>query len=307
MTEQAARTALAGRIHAVLNTGSGSVNAASPAKMTQIFTDAGLPHAEIVVAAPKDIEAVLAKAMQEADVVVVLGGDGTIRTAAHGCGACGKLLVPLPGGTMNMLPHALYGAKTWPKVLAQVLARPRVQVVSGGRIGKESFYCAAILGSPSLWADAREAVRHGHLIEAVKRSAVALEHSGEPLAYDFGNGETGEAQALAVICPLVSRAMVADAPSLEVAALEPATASGVFSLAYHAVFDDWRRDPSVSLARVKAIEVSAEGRLPAILDGEKVRLGRSARVVFRPMAFRALVPQRRGAGALAGPRTSRAG
>jgi len=302
MSEQAARTALAGRIRAVLNTGSGSVNAAAPGRMTQIFADAGLPHAEVVVASPQEIEAALDAAMNEADVVVVLGGDGTIRTAAHGCGACGKLLVPLPGGTMNMLPRALYGAKTWPKVLAQALARPRVQVVSGGRIGKESFYCAAILGAPSLWADAREAVRHGHLIEAVKRSAVALEHSGEPLTYDLGQGSPVQAQALAVICPLVSRALPSDAPALEVAALEPATASGVFSLAYHAVFDDWRRDPSVSLARVKRIDVRADGRLPAILDGEKIRVGREARVLFQPMAFRALVPQRRGEGALAGAR-----
>lgn len=299
MSEQAAKTALAGRIRAVLNTGSGSVNAASPARMAQIFADAGQGHAEIVVASPADIETTLAAAMNEADVVIVLGGDGTIRTAAHGCGQCGKLLVPLPGGTMNMLPRALYGAKTWPKVLAQVLAKPRVQVVSGGRIGKESFYCAAILGAPSLWADAREAVRHGHLIEAVKRSAVALEHSGEPLTYDLGDGAPAQAEALAIICPLVSRALGDDAPALEVAALEPATASGVFSLAYHAVFDDWRHDPAVSLARVKRVDVSAEGRLPAILDGEKIRLGREARVMFRPMAFRALVPQRRGVGALA--------
>jgi diacylglycerol kinase family enzyme len=293
MSEQAARTALEGRIRAVLNTGSGSVNAAAPARMAQIFAEAGLEQVEMVVAGPQDIESALASAMEEADVVVVLGGDGTIRTAAHGCGSCGKLLVPLPGGTMNMLPRALYGVRTWPKVLSAVLARPRVQVVSGGKIGKESFYCAAILGAPSLWADAREAVRHGHLIEAVKRSAVALEHSGEPLTYDFGDGAEGHAEALAVICPLVSRALGDNAPALEVAALEPATATGVFSLAYHAVFDDWRRDPSVSLARVKRIDVSAEGRLPAILDGEKVRLGRAARVMFQPMAFRALVPQKR--------------
>jgi diacylglycerol kinase family enzyme len=290
MSEQAARSALAGSITAVLNTGSGSVDAAAPGRMAAIFGEAGLPHAKLMVVGPADIESALAEAMGSSDVVVVLGGDGTIRTAANGCGECGKLLIPLPGGTMNMLPKALYGARTWPKVLAAVLAKPRVQVVSGGRIGAESFYCAAILGAPSLWADAREAVRHGHLIEAVKRSAVAIEHSGEPLSFTLGDGSLGQAQALAVICPLVSRALGNDAPALEVAALEPATAAGVFSLAYHAVFDDWRRDPSVTLSRVKRLEVKGGGKVPAILDGEKIRLGRVARVAFRPMAFRALVP-----------------
>jgi hypothetical protein len=46
----------------------------------------------------------------------------------------------------------------------------------------------------------------------------------------------------------------------------------------------------VTVARVRRIEVSAAGRVPAILDGEKVRVGRKGVVTFRPRAFRALVP-----------------
>ena len=43
------------------------------------------------------------------DLLVVLGGDGTAGAAADLAGPYGPLLAPLPGGTMNMLPHALYG------------------------------------------------------------------------------------------------------------------------------------------------------------------------------------------------------
>ena len=285
-----ARTALAGPVTAVLNTASGSVEPGAAARMKAIFKDAGLDHARIVEAGADDIEAAVAEAVASAGVIVVLGGDGTIRTAAGSCGRCRKLIIPLPGGTMNMLPHALYGAHPWAQVLADTLAAPMVRTVSGGRIGDQTFYCAAILGAPSLWADAREAVRHGHLIEAVKRSAVAIEHSGEPLQYRLGEGPEGQAQAVAVICPLVSSALSSDAPALEAAALDPEAATGLFSLAYHAVFDDWRNDPSVSLARVRQVDLRAPGRIPAILDGEKAHLGRRGRVTFLPRAFRALVP-----------------
>ena len=46
---------------------------------------------------------------QKLEVLIVLGGDGTIRTAAEACSEEGPYLIPLPGGTMNMLPRALYG------------------------------------------------------------------------------------------------------------------------------------------------------------------------------------------------------
>ena len=285
-----ARAALAGRLIAVLNTGSGSCDDASAGRIAEIFTEAGLAHAEVVSVEPSGIEAALKKAAGEADVVAILGGDGTIRTAAALCGAAGKPLIPLPGGTMNMLPHALYGPRAWPEALADTLADPRVRDISGGRIGDEAFFCAAILGAPSLWADAREALRRFDVVEAVKRSITAIRRSGDPLTYRMDSQPDGSAQAVAVICPLVSKAMDASEPSLEVAAVDPVAAAEIFRLAFHAVFDDWRLDPSVSLAKVKQVEVRGHGRVPAILDGERVRMGRVVTVDFTPLAFRALVP-----------------
>lgn len=290
MVDKAARATLGKRITAVLNTASGSVDNGAQERMKRLFAAAGLEHAQIVTAGAEEIDAALKAAAADAEVVVVLGGDGTIRTAAMECGRTRRLLIPLAGGTMNMMPHALYGPLPWHDALARTLADPRIQTVSGGRVGRECFYCAAILGAPSLWADAREAVRHGRLAEAVKRSAVAIEHSGEPLFYRLDGGQNCAAEAVAVICPLVSRALRDDAPGLEAAALEPSTAAGLFSLAFHAAFDDWRNDPSVSLARIRRVDVRGAGPVPAILDGEKAHLGRSARVEFRPRAFRALVP-----------------
>ena len=291
-TPAAPEALLKQRLIAVLNTGSGGCDASAAERMGQIFSTAGLPHAEVVSVPPEQIEAALKSAANLAQVVVVLGGDGTIRSAAAECAGNGKLLIPLPGGTMNMLPHALYGSRAWPDALAETLSDPMVRNVSGGRAGSEPFFCAAVLGAPSLWADARESLRRLDLVEATKRAMTAIRrHSDEPLEYRLGDGPTGKAEAIAVICPLVSRAMDSDEPSLEAAAIEPVVASALFRLAFHAIFDDWRNDSAISLAKVTRVEVKGHGRVPVILDGESVRMGRTVRVDFVPLAFRALTPR----------------
>lgn len=286
-----AEASLKGRLVAVINTGSGADDTEAPADMQKILAAAGHAHAEVTAVAPHDIEAALTKAASEAEVVVVLGGDGTIRTAAACAGGQDKLLIPLPGGTMNMLPKALYGERPWRQALTDTLAAPRIRDVSGGRAGTENFYCAAILGAPSLWADAREALRGGDPIEAVKRGVTAIRRSAsDRLSYTFADAPPETAEAVAVICPLISRAMADDERCLEVAALAPVVASAIFRMAFHAAFDDWRNDPSVSLAKVRHLEVRGHGRTPLIVDGERVQMGRVVRVDFVPVAFRALVP-----------------
>src|SRR5437764_12494474 len=86
---------------------------------------------------------------QELEVLIVLGGDGTIRTAAEACAEKGSYLIPLPGGTMNMLPRALYGNVSWEEALKNTLAAPSLKVLSGGRIAGKQFLIAAIVGAPA--------------------------------------------------------------------------------------------------------------------------------------------------------------
>jgi len=284
-----AKDALVGRIIAVLNTGSGSCDAHSEEQATAIFREAGL-DAEVISVGPGELGDALADAVGRADILVVLGGDGTIATAANLCGHRRPLLIPLPGGTMNMLPKALYGSADWRAALKATLAEPAVRKVSGGEAQGRRFYCAAILGAPSLWADAREAVRDGHLVEAVKRAVTAARRSlSDAIEYEFGE-VTGSADAVAVICPLISQDMSADDEALEAVALDPATAAGLFGLAFHAAFDGWRNDSSVTRAKVDSVSVHAHGEIPVILDGELIQIEREVKITFLPTAFRALVP-----------------
>ena len=155
----------------------------------------------------------------------------------------------------------------------------------------EYFYCAAILGSPALWAPAREAIRTGKIRLAWQygRRALKRAFSGR-LRYSLDGAERRRSEALVLISPMISRAM--DEPNgLEAAAMDPVDAAEAFRLAANAVFNDWRQDPSVSTKPARRIEVHARSRIPAVIDGEPMLLKPDAVVRFTPKAFKALVPR----------------
>ena len=224
------------------------------------------------------------------DVLFVLAGDGTARSVAARAGAKGPLIAPLPGGTMNMLPKALYGTADWKLALRLALEDGAPQVVSGGEVEGEAFYCAAILGAPALWAPAREAMRTGKLKLAwlYGRRALKRAFSGH-IRFSLDGGARRRAEALVLISPMISKVM--DEPvGLEAAAMTPSDAAQAFALAARAVFDDWRHDPNVMTQPARRITVSARSKIPAVIDGEPMLLGRNATVVFLPQAFMALAP-----------------
>ncbi|MDY6922839.1 MAG: diacylglycerol kinase family protein [Pseudomonadota bacterium] len=228
------------------------------------------------------------------DVLFVLAGDGTAGTIASRSGPDGPLVAPLPGGTMNMLPKALYGTADWKAALKVALEEGAPQSVAGGEItdGRttQAFYCAAIFGSPALWAPAREAVRHGKLglAWAYGRRALKRAFSGQ-MRFSLDGGMPRRAEALVLISPMISRAMD-EASGLEAAVMNPSDAGQVFRLAAHAMLDDWRQDPAVTTRATKLIAMRARSRIPAVVDGEPMLLRHEAKVRFIRQAFTALAP-----------------
>lgn len=280
------------RVAAVVNPAAGSAGPEAAAEVERILAEHGTPG---VVTTPGEegLEACLKAALDtRPDLLVVVAGDGTARAAAELAGPKGPLVAPLPGGTMNMLPHALYGARDWKTALADSLSDGVEKAVSGGEIEGHAFYVAAILGSPALWAEAREAAREGDLRRAFIRARRALRRafSGR-LRFSLGGRPRGKAEALALMCPLVSSAMDDDDGFLEVAAIDPAGALDIFRLGFHAALGDWRADQTVMVTRVRAGRAWASGAIPAVLDGEPTQLGPVVDFRFKPVAFRALVPR----------------
>ena len=121
------------------------------------------------------------------------------------------------------------------------------------------------------------------------RRALNRAFSGH-IRFSLDGGARRRAEALVLISPLISKAMV-KCDGLEAAAMNPSDAAQAFRLAAHALFDDWRHDSNVTTRPARWIGVAARSKIPAVIDGEPMLLGREAAVTFQPRAFRALAPR----------------
>lgn len=279
------------RIGALLNTSSGSCDLQAEEDMAAILGAAGLSPVRLWCGAGSEVDqAVVEAKAHELDLLIVLGGDGTIRAAAESCDEAGPLLMPLPGGTMNMLPKALYGDRNWREALKATLAEPTVQPVHGADANGHRFFIAAILGGPTQMAEAREAMRERDLAGAVEKGVAALRNAlDNDLHFKFGN-HTGVAESVAVLCPLTSRRLSDDEEVLEAAAFKVEGAGDALRLAWNATFRDWRADPTVERAKVRRADITSADPIPALLDGESFELGRDVHIELAPEAFLALRP-----------------
>jgi len=282
------------KVGVIINTSSGSYDSESEQKMLSILTGAGVVNPKVWCGEAKEMERFFAEAAgQKLEVLIVLGGDGTIRTAAEACAEKGSYLIPLAGGTMNMLPRALYGNVPWEEALKKTLTAPSTKVLSGGRVANKRFFIAAIVGAPALWTQPRESMREGNIADAIKKGSVAFRRMFEvKVQYLISGGAKGESEGVALICPLISEEMSDSEQALEAAIIDVESAAEVMGLATTAAFGKWRDDRNILLTKTKRVNVQSSKEIPATLDGEKVNLGRSAEIDFVSKALTVLVPAR---------------
>ncbi|HEY2179140.1 MAG TPA: diacylglycerol kinase family protein [Caulobacteraceae bacterium] len=279
------------RVEVVINPASGGVGPDAVPAVEAILAGLGL-EARVSAPEPESIEPAIRAAIAAApELLVTLAGDGTARLAAELCGPKGPLVAPLPGGTMNMLPRALYGRRSWQVALTDTLSVGVERMVSGGEVGAHRFYCAAILGSPALWGRAREAVRAGQLARAWRAARLAFSRAFlSRLRFQLDDRPPSRAVALSLICPMISRALDEER-ALEAAVVNVHDALEAFRLGFANMLGDWRADPAVSVQTTRRARVWARQSIPALLDGELHSLGRAAEIRFLPHAFRALAPE----------------
>jgi diacylglycerol kinase family enzyme len=280
------------KVGVIINTSSGSCDLESEQKMLSILTGAGVVEPRTWCGEGEKMDQFFTEAAgQKLEVLIVLGGDGTIRTAAEACAEKGSYLIPLPGGTMNMLPRALYGNVSWEEALKNTLAAPSLKVLSGGRIAGKQFLIAAIVGAPALLVEPRESMRQGNVVDAIEKGSVAFRKMFETkIQYHISGEMKGEAEAVALICPLISEQMSDSEQALEAAVIDVESATEVVRLATTAAFGKWRNDRNILLTKTKRVDVQSSEDIPATLDGERVNLGRSAEIDFVSRALTVLVP-----------------
>ena len=192
---------------------------------------------------------------------------------------------------MNMLPRALYGEVSWEDALKKTLAHPVTKVLSGGRIENNQFFVAAVVGAPALWAETRESIREGDIIDAIEKGAVAFQEMFDTkIQYFISSESKGEAEVVAVICPLVSEQMSDSEQALEAAVINLENAAELIGLVTAAAVGSWRDSQNIALSRTKRVAVQSNKDIPIFLDGERVKIGNKAEISFMPKAVSVIVP-----------------
>jgi diacylglycerol kinase family enzyme len=275
------------RIVAILNRGGGSYKASSEAELTSIVGDAG--SLEVKSVQSSALAGALKEAAADADLVIVLGGDGTMALAASILGPNGPPMIMLPGGTMNRLVHRLYGKGDWRDTLRRTLADPATVMVEGGMAGADLFLISAIFGMPSDWSGAREALRKGRLSLAVELAIAGVRHAMSRRVSFRSDSTSGSAHAVAVRCA-GAWSLPPREPSLEAAALNASSLAAFLRLGADALMGEPRKNPDVQTLEVTHLTISREGGVPTMLDGESRLLAPEVEVRFVREAFRILVP-----------------
>jgi len=252
----------------IFNSKAGSVARGDEQRLAAAVAAAGIEQHTIVSA--ERISRRLFQRAQDVDVVIVLGGDGTARWAAELAPRGGPPLVLLPGGTLNVLPHALYGNLAWPEALKAALERGVIRRLVAGRANERKFYVGAFFGPPAMLARAREAVRNGRLIEAWRRLRTFLNRSmSRGLRARLHREPTRKAEGIGVLCPAFSGGLEGD--HLEWVRLERAHLIDLARLGLRAVTAGWRDDAAVEISPCRRGDIVSLGAIHATLDGEPVR------------------------------------
>lgn len=277
----------------IINLASGRTSDVSD-EMRKQFAAYGLPPPHIHLLSPENITSCLERISKDGtDLLVVFGGDGTCMAGAAQARSSGIPLVALPGGTMNMLPKSLYRTDNWQKALSLALSRGRTRWQTAGNINGHLFYCGAIIGDPVVMSEARESLRDGDVLNAVKRvpEIISAISDGSEFRYEVdGTIFDAAANALHIYCPAMSKG-AKNSDTFEIASAPQLTLTRLFGVGAIALADDWRTSPDIFVTEAKSVKVSGCGSLNILLDGEPKQLDCPISIHLETKGVRVLAPK----------------
>lgn len=106
----------------ICNSQSGSYDEAVHRQLVDACRAAGVPLAATVALPDDDLPDAEALRAQDIDLLAVWTGDGTINAAATRCAGWSGAVLPLPGGTLNLLSKQLHGDRPAADILTDALA-----------------------------------------------------------------------------------------------------------------------------------------------------------------------------------------
>jgi len=220
--------------------------AGAPLAATFALPDASLPDARMLRA-------------QDIDLLLVWTGDGTINAAAAQVEGWRGAILPLPGGTLNLLSKQLHGDRPAPEILADALGgKGRRRPIPIIRSATKEAFITVVAGPATRWAKVRETMRQDGVIEASRAAPEALdEMMNAPGVRVAGH----DARYAAVILTPTGKGIRADGILTE----------GTGDVLRHGLAwlgGDFRDGPSEAIACTETIILESEAVIGIEYDGE---------------------------------------
>jgi len=276
----------------IINLSSGSTTDVSE-DMSGIFASHGYTPPQIHAVDAAGLKAAFQTVREDGtDLLVIYGGDGTCKSGAVVAIELSIPIIALPGGTMNMLPKALYGTDDWAQALEKALSNPKPRSFPAGKINDELFFCGAIIGDPTNMAEARESIRDGDILDAIKKvpDVVSAITEGNPISYTVdGKPYARSTNLLHLFCPV----MVGDPETetkLELTSVPTFTVPDLFAAGVRSLISGWRDTEQIDVRRVKIIEIKGQGAFDILLDGEAAQVECPIKISLQQDAVKVLAP-----------------
>jgi diacylglycerol kinase family enzyme len=160
----------------VCNSQSGSHDETLRETIAEHCRAAGAPLAATFALPDADLPDAAALTEAGIDALLVWTGDGTINAAASRAAGWAGAILPLPGGTLNLLSKALHGDRPVPEILADALSgkgtRRAIPII---RSDAGDAFITIVAGPATRWAEVRETMRRDGLVEAAGAAPDALD------------------------------------------------------------------------------------------------------------------------------------
>lgn len=260
----------------VCNDQSGSHDAQIEEQLVSLLSEHGTPLLRRFHLPDDDLPDAAILAELGANLLIVWTGDGTINAAAQKAGGWDGALLPLPGGTLNLLSKKLHGDREPVEILRDALSgaarRQRISILQS----RERIALITILAGPAThWAEVRETMRQDGVLSATREAPEALD------AMLNAPGVMMEGDASATAYPAIILT-----PTDDGIEAHGVLADGVMDIVRHGLAwlaGDFRDGPSefitksdrVQLVSAKDISIEFDGELMEIPSPAVFRSGRS--------------------------------
>jgi len=276
----------------IINVAAGSTSDISQ-DIALIFEHHNYPPPTISLVEPEDLsEALSAIGRDGTDLLVIYGGDGTCKAGAIAARAAAIPIIALPGGTMNMLPKAFYGTDDWKDALELALSQKTPRWQTAGSVNGNIFFCGAILGDPIVMSEARESLRQGEVLEAIKQLPEIVTNIAHGTRFEFKvDGELFdvEANGLQIYCPFMTSG-AKDPTAFELASVPQLSMTQVIGIGARALAQDWRDSVLIKTAQARHIQIKGQGAFDILLDGELEQIACPITIALEPEGVLVLAP-----------------